>query len=281
MQAVKTDSKFFTNSGGDSLENRFNSLIDGFKFFDILVGYFRTSGFEMMREKLEQVEKIRILVGLNIDKKSFDWIEEARNQGQLNFFSHQKIKEKYSENLITEIESDPNEREVEISAQKFIEFIKSGKLEIRVHPSNIHAKVYIGRYGDKWKGDFGKVITGSSNFSKNGLVVQREFNVELKDRGDVEFALDQFEQLWQESIEISQNYIETIQTKTWLNENITPYQIYLKFLYEYFKDEIEYKALNLEDRPENFKEFRYQAEAVINAKKIVENYDFVMTSPYL
>ena len=34
--------------------------------------------------------------------------------------------------------------------------------------------------------DFGRVITGSSNFSQSGLVNNLEFNVELKDYADIE-----------------------------------------------------------------------------------------------
>jgi|GEM_PF-6644585 len=41
--------------------------------------------------------------------------------------------------------------------------------------------------------DLGKVITGSSNFSQNGLKDQLEFNVELKEARDVEYALEKFE----------------------------------------------------------------------------------------
>ena len=43
--------------------------------------------------------------------------------------------------------------------------------------------------------DFGRVITVSGNFSESGLIANREFNVELKNRADVEFALAQFEEL--------------------------------------------------------------------------------------
>lgn len=40
--------------------------------------------------------------------------------------------------------------------------------------------------------DFGRVITGSSNFSKSGLVNNLEFNVELKNSSDINFALEKF-----------------------------------------------------------------------------------------
>lgn len=60
----------------------------------------------------------------------------------------------------------------------------------------IHAKVYIMRKNmEKVPDTYGSVITGSSNFSEAGLQNNLEFNVELKDSRDVEFALEKFE-LW-------------------------------------------------------------------------------------
>lgn len=43
--------------------------------------------------------------------------------------------------------------------------------------------------------DVGRVITGSSNFTYSGLVDNLEFNVELKNRADYEFAKQKFEEL--------------------------------------------------------------------------------------
>jgi len=61
-----------------------------------------------------------------------------------------------------------------------VEWIKSGKLEVRAYPSErVHAKIYIMTFheGDR---DKGRVITGSSNFTEAGLQNNLEFNVELK-----------------------------------------------------------------------------------------------------
>ena len=68
----------------------------------------------------------------------------------------------------------------------------SGKLQVRVYPSEkIHAKVYILTFPESHY-DVGRVITGSSNFSQSGLLDNLEFNVELKNRSDYEFALAKF-----------------------------------------------------------------------------------------
>ncbi|OPY09689.1 MAG: RNA polymerase-associated protein RapA [Syntrophus sp. PtaB.Bin001] len=272
---MQNDLTFFTNEPGSTLLDRFKRTLRDVKLFDILVGYFRTSGFEKLYESFASIDKIRILVGLNVDRKMFDIIDEHRNQMVQDFESHKRTKEIFSDAVTTEMDNAPDRFETEIGVRKFIEFLKSGKMEIKAYPGgNLHAKVYISRFGDDDR-DFGRVITGSSNFSEAGLIANREFNVELKDRADVEFALTQFEELWKDAVDLSQEYVETINERTWLNDEISPYHLYLKFLYEYFREDINIDEDFETFLPEGFKELDYQKQAVIAAKKILDAYNGV------
>ena len=86
---------------------------------------------------------------------------------------------------------------------QFIEDIASKKIQLRIHPSKrIHAKIYIFREAVKHEHGYGSVITGSSNLSDAGLKRNFEFNVELRDNSDIEFASETFEALWNESVDI-------------------------------------------------------------------------------
>ncbi len=278
----RNDLKFFTNEPDETLYDRFVRTLRDVQYFDVLVGYFRTSGFRRLYESLETVDKVRILVGLSVDRNAFTLLETARldaqrgvQQGELGFASHHQVQAEFSDALVREMEASADNLDMEISARKFIEFIQSGKLELRAfRDRNMHAKVYISRFGEDDR-DFGRVITGSSNFSENGLVAQREFNVELKDAPDVEYALAKFEELWAESVDISEAYIDTLRTKTWLSDNVTPFGIYLKFLYEYFKEDINIDQDVDFYLPEGFMELAYQRQAVLSAKKILEAYNGV------
>lgn len=286
-----SDLTFFTNEEGQSLLSRFKATLKDTQLFDVLVGYFRTSGFYQLYESLEPVEKIRILVGLNVDRETYDIMQYHEQMGMLDFESHQRTKKQFQLNLKTEIEtSNENDNHLEIGINKFIEFLKTEcenqeqdkstggngkKLEIRAYPSkNIHAKVYIGRFYPDDR-DYGFVITGSSNFSESGFVANREFNVELRKKMDVKFAENQFNTLWKESVDISDDFIDTITKKTWLNDEITPYELYLKLIYEYLEEDI-----NLADEfdpflPDGFMKLKYQSQAAIQAKKILETFNGV------
>lgn len=187
--------------------------------------------------------------------------------------SHAEVKDKIRGAVENEMEDSEDNKDVEEGLRKFIEWIRNGKLQIRAYPSqNIHAKLYIitFREGDR---DIGRVITGSSNFTQSGLVDNLEFNVELKNFSDYKFAKEKFEQLWEKAVDLSDEFVQTINQRTWLKDDITPYELYLKFLYEYFREELSSSGkLQNEYLPQNFIRFKYQEQAVLNAKKILEEY---------
>ncbi|PMP81376.1 MAG: helicase, partial [Caldisericum exile] len=245
------------------------------------VGYFYTSGFFSIYKSLEKTEKIRILIGIGTDSQTVDLINIGNQEGYQNEFqfSHAETKQKFQAHIEKEFENSEDKHNVEAGVQKFVEWIRSGKLEIRAYPTrSLHAKVYIMTFteGDR---DVGRVITGSSNFTQSGLIDNLEFNVELKNRSDYEFARQKFEELWQNAVDVSENYITTVEEKTWLNQNITPYQLYLKFLYEYFREELSQpEEIYLYEYPEDFMKLEYQEQAVLNARKILEEYGGVFIS---
>lgn len=277
---ASTDLKFFTNEeSGTSLYERFKRTLTEVSHFDILVGYFRISGFHRLYDALEDVEHIRILVGLNVGRTTYDLIQEHREQGDFDFESHARTRQRMQSRVVAEMEQTDETREIEEGLRAFVRFLEEGKMEIRAFPTaNIHAKVYIGRYDSQ--ANYGHVITGSSNFSESGLVGQREFNVELKDRPDVEFALQKFEELWAQGVEVTEDFVDTLRRRTWLNEAITPYDIYLKFLYEYFEEDINLDQRDSEAlyRPEGFLELEYQEQAVTAARKILEAHNGVFVA---
>jgi len=271
-----TDLTFFTNEPEHSLLDRFKVTIEhNTRFFDVLVGFFRTSGFFNLYKSLEKTEKVRILVGISLNRHAYELMKKAEHEKQLALhLSHSEAKDDFKENVISEMETSPDKPEVQEGVEKFIEWIKSGKLEIKVYPhTSIHAKVYIMTFGEGDR-DVGRVITGSSNFTEAGLIDNLEFNVELKDRADYDFALKKFNELWNKSVSVSEDYVDTINNNTWLNNSITPYELYLKFLYEYFGEKISRTPENISSTylPENFVEYQYQKEAVVDAKSKLEEY---------
>lgn len=279
---VHTDLKFFTNEPERDLYSRFVTILkSNTQFFDVLVGYFRASGFFKMYEALDQVEKIRILVGLNVDRYTVKIIDRAKDESQYASISTAEGKNIIADEIEKEFESAASSAQVEKGVRVFMDWLKSGKLEMRMYTeAPIHAKVYIMRKDqEKVPDTFGSVITGSSNFFEAGLVNNLEFNVELKDYADVKFALDKFEELWVKGTDICETYIEAVEQHTWMRNDITLYQLYLKTLYEFFKEEINADKENFETLlPEGYMRLQYQMDAVTQARQKLDAYNGVFIS---
>jgi len=267
--------EFITNEKGNTLLERLNELVSRTEKLDILVGYFYISGFYQIYRSLEEVEKVRILIGLNTEIQVADAVQ---GNLKIQFESAKKIKDSISKKYIDEVAIAEDDADVEEGMFKFIEWLRSGKLEIKIYDkAPLHAKLYIFTF-DKNQIDPGRVITGSSNLTRSGLKDNLEFNVELKNSSDYKYALDNFNALWEEAIDISQNLKDTISKKTHLNNEITPYQLYLKFLYEYFKEDLTVDTEIEDYTPEGYLDLEYQKQAVVNAKKILEEYGGVFIS---
>ena len=281
--SVYNDLRFFTNEPDRDLYSRFCNILKGHtQFFDILVGYFRTSGFFKLYPAMQDVEKIRILVGLNVDARTVKIIDQSREHDLFDIVTIKEAKDDFANAVEAEFAEIDTLQSVEQGVGVFIDWLKTGKIEMRMYTeAPIHAKVYIMRKNPVHVPDqFGSVITGSSNFSLAGLQNNLEFNVELKDSYDVKFALDKFESLWNQCVDITDTYVATVNNRTWLRNDITPYEIFLKTIYEFFKEEINADKEELAENllPDGYMRLQYQIDAVLQAKKTLEAYHGVFVS---
>jgi len=258
--------KFFTNSEENTLIKKFEGVFTynpNIQYFDALVGYFRASGYFRIRPFLGKVPNIRILVGINIDRM----LADAQKEGLEFFKNHEKTKEEFIQKIQEDIEKANYDKETEKGILQFIEDLVEKKIQVKAHPDKkIHAKVYILRPEPFNRHTPATTITGSSNFTDAGLgggdFYNYEFNVQLNDYEEVQFATEEFEKLWSESVDILPVDIQNIKKETYLNEEITPFELYIKLLTEYFGINIDYDPDSMGDLPHNFKKLSYQVDAV-------------------
>jgi ERCC4-related helicase len=258
--------KFFTNSEENTLIKKFEGVFTynpNIQYFDALVGYFRASGYFRIRPFLDKVPNIRILVGINIDKM----LADAQKEGLEFFKNHEKTKEDFIKKIQEDIEKANYDKDTEKGILQFIDDLIEKKIQIKAHPEKkIHAKVYILRPEPFNSNTPAIAITGSSNLTDAGLgggaFYNYEFNVQLNDYDEVKFATDEFEKLWAESVDILPVDIQNIKKETYLNEEITPFELYIKLLTEYFGKNIDYDPDSIGDLPQNFKKLSYQIDAV-------------------
>lgn len=259
-------SKFFTNQDTNTLENRLKDILShyGVEYLEFLIGYFRISGFVKISPYLANIKKARILVGINVDAI----IAEAKSKGKKpNLFDGDGFKKSFKEEQKEVLAQAQYAKEVDESVEVLLEMLEQNTLELKISKDkNIHSKIYILREEAKPNHDGtldyrGSVITGSSNLTQNGLSTNYEFNVELRDSDEIAFSLSEFEKLWANAVEITHAEVDEIKEESYLKE-ITPYELYLKFLIEHFEERVELNASVADDLPKGFKKLAYQIDAV-------------------
>ena len=270
--------KFFTNADSNTLLNKLEGVFQHgahIEEFDALVGYFRSTGYFKIRPYLENVPQIRILVGIDVDTLTAKY----KHQGLLLPTDTSATKQDYKDRLKQEIEDADYSRDLEQSILQFISDITTEKIRLKAHPTRkLHAKIYIFRPRDFNPHSACEVITGSSNLTEAGLGVQNndsnyEFNVSLRDYDDVKFATEEFENLWMEAVDILPEEVAETKDKTFLKDDFTPFELYIKLLIEYFGKEIEFDPNNITDLPGGFMRLTYQLDAVHQGLEILKKHN--------
>lgn len=262
--------KFFNNTPDNSLFEKFKGIAHNmldFHTFQAVVGYFRSSGYFKLREEFEQVKKIQILVGINIDNL-------FRKQSKLFFgqIDEQAVIDAYSHDFVEEVKNAGYDEQTERGILQFCQDIIDKKLEMRIHRSkNLHAKFYLLLPENHNPNSDGWVIMGSSNLSDSGMGTmpsnRYELNVAMKDYDDVEYCKQEFEQLWEQAVPLNLQDIEQMKAKTHLAQLPTPYELYMKVLIDTFGSQVE-DDFTME-MPEGVKDIRYQHDAVIQGYQML------------
>ena len=274
------NSHIFTNKNGNTLMCEFEGVLSNnpsIKNLDAVVGFLRASGYFSLRPFLDNINKARVLIGINVDK----YIAEAARQGRIFFGADEEVKADCLQQIRRDIEQSGYKREIEDGIFQMVTDLVDGKLELRAHPSKkIHAKIYVLYPDDFNQYTQGIAITGSSNLSGNGLGItedkQYEFNVKMSQYEDVKFAKDEFEELWKEAegCEITAEDLKINIERTYLKGDISPYDLYIKMLIEYFSDRVmdadDENPLNV---PENYTKYDYQMDAVVEGYQKLLRYD--------
>lgn len=266
-------SNFFNNVDTTLIE-KFKGISENmhdFHTFLAVAGYFRSSGYFKLRKHLEDVKVIKILVGINIDD-----IFRKHDKSLLMLGGEDEARQIFTKDFIQDVIDAEYSSEVEQGILQLCEDLASGKVEMRIDKSkNLHAKFYLCLPEVHNENSDGWVIMGSSNISESGLGITRppryELNVALKDYSDVAYCKDEFDKLWNESIQLSPEDIARIRKKTHLDDMPTPYELYIKVLIDAFGDQVEDNFVM--KIPEGYMDLKYQKDAVIQGYQMLKEYN--------
>ena len=280
---------FITNKGEKSLSKVIQGILPSkASKLDFLVGYFYFSGIEEIYKNIDD-KKMRILVGLEMDK------ELQNKTSEFDFFvkkqksSRQDIREENYESLVSLFtKSDFFEGSKQEEAFKiYYEKIKNGTLEIRKTKEPCHAKMYIFSYKEEFAEDGetpGSVISGSSNLSYSGFRGQNEINVRFQNKAEYKEATRIFENLWETAIVLADkdhihDFEDGVIKHIWYEKIFPPYLLYLRVLYEYFNIDTSKRIRSPHNITKGkFYNLKYQEDAVRMALSTIEKHNGVIIS---
>jgi|CXWL01.1.fsa_nt_gi superfamily II DNA/RNA helicase len=258
--------------------DRFKQMLGGSKAADIAVGYFFVSGFHAVADDLTRLDKVRLLVG-RTDRHTLDEIAASLSQVEalkqrvdaesvIQKSRRGEVARESVDGVAQGIASLPQTSDAEADVRTLRDFITSGRIEIRSYVrSFLHAKAYLCWYGDN-NPEPGAAIVGSSNFTLAGFTGNTELNVRVT--GDAEMAelKHWFDALWDDSVDVTDEIVVEL-NRSWALAQTPPYHVYLKALYELYKDQLVVPELEAARRggPELA---NFQLDAVSRALRFID-----------
>lgn len=127
------------------------------------------------------------------------------------------------------IEIEKEENDFLDGVPAIVNGIKEKNIECRVYRSKkFHAKAYI--TNSKFDVVGSAALVGSSNFTRSGLTKNVELNIQI--RREVETLQEWFEQHWKDAENVTLEILKTVERHA---REYSPFEVYAKALYEYFK----------------------------------------------
>lgn len=269
------------------------AMHDG-KSADIATAYFNVQGFRLLQEGLEGLGSFRLLLG--------DEPQDGQAVG---------LRPKAASQLTGELNAAPFTEETLRAVEDLIAFLRRDAVSVRAYKRGfLHAKSY-SFYRDLPVGGEDRfqpvaAIVGSSNFTGPGLTTNRELNLSHKTAlTDEEIALTApssvngqvdaetrlklmssvgaqaiteldrwFRDRWGESEDFKGELVELLDASKFGQMEYTPHQIYMKALFEYFRDDLDTSEADAGKSAVELSEF--QEDAVKKARRILARYDGVL-----
>ncbi len=244
----------------------------------IEVGYFFFSGFNEIYQSLED-KNVHILIGMNYDKR----IASAAQ-------SSMAIRDTYFEQLVDDISNTDllDSNQSQNSFNLFSKKLRDKTLEIKCwKEKNDHSKSYIFEFNNKESlgGQTpGYVITGSSNFSRSGFQTNIEGNHLHTDKNDFQDYRQQFAERWDSPNAINildinnfDEFLNKVEKKIWVNQNPSPYELFVKILDSHYKNKDNEKLY----LPNSYSDgelldIKYQTDAISRGIEIINKHSGVI-----
>ncbi len=183
--------------------------------FDVATGYFEIGALLALDGMWQGLEKIRILMGDEVSKRTKQAFEDA-----LQFIATK---------LDASIEHAKEADDFLSGVPAIVDAIRTGQIETRVYrKKKFHAKAYITHSKLNVVGS--AALVGSSNFTVPGLNQNIELNIQIQ--REVEQLQAWYELHWEEAEDVTPDILKVIERHT---HQYTPFEVYIRSMAAYFR----------------------------------------------
>ncbi len=233
-------------------------LLDwGEQELDIASGFFEPQVWQMLGEALKRLTSFRLLLG-----RPPEIINPDQDAGLID------LRRFYRDKLRGDLEDLPLTRDYAYLIDDLIRFLSQDHVAVRFYNGQfLHAKAYLTP---------NIAIVGSSNFTPSGMTRHAELNLVQKQGAVIRDLRDTwFERMWGDSTDRKGELIDTLNESKFGGAQWTPHDVFMKVLYEYFKDRI------LPDAPEarlGVELASFQQEGLRESIRLIDRHGGVIVS---
>jgi len=190
------------------------------KELDIASGFFEPKVWEMLGAALRRLAGFRLLLGRPPELEHPD-----ADDGIVN------LQQFYRQRLRKDLEALPLNRDYAALVDDLVTFLSQELVQVRYYNGAfLHAKAYLMPHA---------AIVGSSNFTPSGMTRHAELNLVQKNDAVIrDLRENWFEQMWNDSTDHKQDLIDALNESKFGDAPWTPHDVFIKVLYEYFRDRI-------------------------------------------
>ena len=248
---MKNNPDFIDNLNGNSMANALKAVLENLSSnpisnidiedkideIRIATAYFSPEGFSRISSMIKDIPSIKLMLGSDPIADNERW-QKKLNESENKFFKR-KFQEKLKsqeDSLRLERNHIPFSKSSRSSLRQLVDSLKAGNMQVRRYEENfLHAKAYIFTpKEDQSNGLDSALIAGSSNLTASGLSTNLELNLGCYEKTTIEKSKKWFDKLWEEAtpFNLADFFEEIFQPKT-------PYEIFLRVLWELYGAEIE------------------------------------------
>ena len=183
--------------------------------FDIATAFFSIQAYAFIKDNVQGVKRFRLLLGK---------APEIRNETTLGDVLLKMLRE--------EVEGYELSEEKDTLVKEFIAYLNRENVEVRLYEKEfLHGKAYI----------FDElVVVGSSNFTPSGLTHNTELNAVSLESEAKYVRENWFEKFWGGATDFKEELVKLLDASRFGTKEYTPYEVYIKSLYELQKEDILY-----------------------------------------